>query len=150
MIEAWFDGCCEPKNPGGNCGFGAVMYQDKKRIWDHSGFIPASPETSNNVGEYLAFIAILERLIEMNFTDVWVKIYGDSKLVIEQMFGTWSIKSGFYVPHAVKARKLLEKFTNIKGEWIPREQNGVADELSKAELIKRNVEFRIQPLETSL
>ena len=29
--------------------------------------------------------------------------------------------------------------------WIPRDKNDIADELSKAELKKAGVEFRIQP-----
>lgn|SRR3990167_628142 len=144
-IKAFFDGCCEPTNPGGYCGFGAVVFKDDKRIWDYSGFIDKSPTTSNNVGEYKAFIKILEYLYENDMRSEDITIYGDSKLVIEQMFGSWRIKQGFYVPFAHQAMELVQQFEDVKGQWIPREKNYIADELSKAELIKRKVEFRIQP-----
>lgn len=151
---AYFDGCCEPTNPGGTAGYGAVILQGEERIWETSGMIPASPTTSNNVAEYLAFIAILERFIEIGMTRANIIVYGDSKLVIEQGFGTWKIRGidhklfdtpGFYAQYAVKARELLRGFTNIRGFWIPRDQNSICDELSKKQLRDAGIEFRIQP-----
>ena len=72
-------------------------------------------------------------------------VYGDSKLVIEQMFGSWKIRKGAYVPLALAAQRLLRQFKNIKGRWIPREKNEIADELSKSALVREGVPFRIQP-----
>lgn len=144
-IEAWFDGCCEPRNPGGHAGYGAVVMRGQDRLWEFSGYIPASPTTSNNVGEYSAFIAILEWLKSQDLNRQPIIIRGDSNLVIQQMFGYWRIKKGFYVPFAQKAKRLLKEFPNAIGEWIPREKNGLADELSKRELVSRGVEFKIQP-----
>ena len=120
---------------------------DGKREWETSGYIPASRETSNNVGEYSAFISILDALKDLNPHNQPSIIRGDSKLVIMQMFGGWRIRQGLYVPFAIKARKKLRQIRNVEGRWIPREQNSVADELSKRELIRRGVEFRIQPLD---
>ena len=149
MIKAYFDGCCEPKNPGGTASYGAVIFKDDDRIWETSKiFIPKKGkenQTSNNVAEYSGFISILEFLISMDLNKEAITVYGDSKLVIEQMFGDWRIKKGFYKPIALKAKKILENFPDITGEWIPREENGIADELSKAELLKAGVEFKIQP-----
>lgn len=45
------------------------------------------------------------------------------------------------------AREKLRELRHARGYWIPRELNGIADELSKAELKKAGVEFRIQPEE---
>lgn len=151
MIKAWFDGCCEPVNPGGVASFGAIIFNEEQKIWECSQiFYPQKgkeKETSNNVAEYSGFLAILEYLLKNNLEKEKIQIYGDSNLVIQQMFGTWKMRQGFYIPIALKAQKLLKKFKNIKGSWIPREQNGLADELSKAELIKAGIEFRIQPNE---
>lgn len=36
MIEAFFDGCCEPVNPGGTAAYGAVILKDGKKIWEAS------------------------------------------------------------------------------------------------------------------
>lgn len=41
----------------------------------------------------------------------------------------------------------LKLLPNCKGYWIPRELNARADDLSKAELRRLGVEFRIQPEE---
>ena len=151
-VKCYFDGCCEPKNPGGIASYGAVVYVDGVRIWECSKIFHPIPgrenETSNNVAEYLGFIAILEYLSLENHRicePSSITIFGDSNLVIQQMFGTWRIKKGFYVPLAIKAKKLLETFSRIEGRWIPREQNFIADELSKRELVNAGVRFRIQP-----
>lgn len=147
MIEAYFDGCVEPRNPGGHGGYGAVVIQDGRRIWETSKYVNPDTNVSNNVMEYMAFLAILEYLLGNNLHRQPIKVYGDSKLVIQQMFGRWKMHGGYYIPTAQKAKKILCEFPNIKGEWIPREENSLADELSKAELIKAGVEFRIQPEE---
>jgi hypothetical protein len=56
------------------------------------------------------------------------------------------IRGGHYAQIAFRCRELLKRFPRIRGEWIPREENTLADELSKSQLIKAGVEFRIQPL----
>lgn len=147
MIKAYFDGCCEPINPGGHIGLGAIIFHNGDRIWKHSEYILAAESNSNNVGEYRAFIAILEYLKGKGMHRMPIRIYGDSKLVIEQMFGRWKIKKGHYVFYAHKAANLLSGFPNIEGVWIPRDENYLADELSKRELVNNRVQFYIQPLE---
>lgn len=155
-INAYFDGCCEPVNPGGVASFGAVVFKGLDRVHDITKlFVPIKGrerETSNNVAEYSGFLSLLEYFIEQGWQKEDITVFGDSRLVIYQMFGDpnkknkkWQMKKGFYIPIAEKAQKLLRKFSNLKGEWIPREENDIADELSKAELLKAGVEFRIQP-----
>jgi len=151
MIEAYFDGCCEPVNPGGTASYGVVILKDRQKIWETSKlFTPKrgrEKETSNNVAEYSGFKAILDYLIAHDLTKSQIIVYGDSKLVIEQMFGRWRIKFGYYVPIATTCKAMLKQFPYLTGKWIPREKNFLADELSKAELIKAGVTFRIQPEE---
>ena len=151
MIEAFFDGCCEPVNPGGTAAYGAVIFRDGQRIWSQSQiFFPMKGrerETSNNVAEYNGFLAILICLEGMGAEQEEIQVYGDSNLVIQQMSGRWRIKQGYYVPFALTAKKLIQKFPRLKLHWIPREENSLADELSKAELKKAGVKFRIQPEE---
>ena len=100
---------------------------------------------SNNVAEYAGLIAVLERFIEQELCDAEIVVKGDSMLVINQMFGTWKIKNGLYTPLAKQARELLGGFTTIKGEWIQRDRNDVADGLSKAALKRAGVKLRLQP-----
>lgn len=149
-IVAYFDGACEPKNPGGNMGIGATIRCNGKEVFTHSQFVKAGPRNSNNVAEYMAFESILDFILKNAWQKRSFTIYGDSKLVINQMFSTWKMNGGFYIPFALrckeKIKQVREAGNRINGIWIRREQNGYADELSKAELINNNVEFRIQPL----
>jgi ribonuclease HI len=100
---------------------------------------------SNNVAEYAGLIAVLEWLIEHDLCDTEIIVMGDSKLVIEQMFGAWKIKNGRYTTLALRARELVSRFENIRGEWISRDLHDVADELSKAALKRAGVKLRLQP-----
>jgi len=55
----------------------------------------------------------------------------DSKLVIEQLSGNWKIKEENLKRLAGDIRELLhDSQVKISYEWIPREQNKIADELS--------------------
>lgn len=134
---AFFDGACEPRNPGGTAGYGAVIFKGGERIWQHSGMIPASPETSNNVAEYLAFIAALDWFIENKLTNEHILIKGDSMLVIKQCFGNWKIKKGLYTKYAIEAKNKVKKFSALEGKWISREYNSLADELSRAAINRK-------------
>lgn len=157
-ITAYFDGACEPVNPGGWASFGAVVFEGENRVHDITRlFVPEKgkeKETSNNVAEYSGFLSLLEYFIERGWQERDISVMGDSRLVIYQMFGDpkkknkkWQMKKGFYIPVAKKSLALLKEFAHLKGSWIPREENDIADELSKAELLKAGVEFKIQPSE---
>jgi ribonuclease HI len=142
---AYFDGCCEPVNPGGTMGFGAVVTEDGQIIWQSCGMsAPDSGPTSNNLAEYTALLALLDYFIEADLVDSEIEIRGDSKLVIEQMTGNWRIDEGIYVPAARHAERLASKFTNLRLLWIPREYNQIADKLSKSELIKADIRITVR------
>lgn len=145
------DAVSEPINPGGTAAFGAVVLQSGERLWECSRTFKPQPgrehETSNNVAEYSGLIAVLEWLREKELHRQPIIVRGDSKMVVEQMNGHWRIRKGFYVSLALRARRIAEEFPNLTFKWIPREQNGLADELSKRELINAGVEFRLQPME---
>ena len=146
---AYFDGACEPINPGGTATYGAVILQGGEPIWMCSEVYRPEPghenETSNNLAEYSGLIAVLEWFAERGLFDAEIIVYGDSKMVINQVFGTWRIKKGLYVPLAHRARELVQAFDHIQGQWIPRRQNDLADRLSKAALKRVGVELRLQP-----
>jgi ribonuclease HI len=63
VIEAWFDGCCEPINPGGMASYGAFVKIGSETVWECSEiYIPVAgreKETLNNLAEYSGLIAIL-------------------------------------------------------------------------------------------
>lgn len=116
----------------------AIMIQrDDYTLYQYSKSYPQDPSNSNNYAEYLGFIHVLRYLINQHLQDSPIIIYGDSQLVIEQMFGKWEIKDGSYVNTAKNCKVLLPRFTNIKGEWIPGKKNKIAHELCAMELYKK-------------
>lgn len=147
MIKFWWDGVCEPINPGGHCAYGTYIQQNGKVLLSESGYIGRNKNTSNNVAEYAGFIRALEFLKEKGLNKQPIYARGDSNLVVQQVQYKWRIRSGHYVPYAMKARALISDFPNIRVEWIPREENGKADVLSKQVLKNMGVRFRIQPEE---
>ena len=145
---AYVDGMCEPKNPGGNMGIGAfVLNPNRERIFTHSDYITSESlngQTSNNIAEYMAVISVMKFLLGDGLQNEKIIICGDSKLSIMQMRGEWKANGGGYIPYYQKAQELKKNFKNIRFEWIPREKNSIADELSKCEAIKNGCEFKIQ------
>src|SRR6185503_7319891 len=140
----YFDGACEPKNPGGNMGIGAIIFdKDGNEVVKLSHYVKAHPNNSNNVAEYQGFGWIITKLSEIMQDGESAKIHGDSKLVIEQMKGNWQMKKGFYIQFATRAREItqnLSKRCQIELKWIPRAENEVCDSLSKAPMIANNVQ----------
>lgn len=145
MIIAFFDGVCEPCNPGGHGAYGIYIIRDDGCRITSGAYIGFGKDISNNVAEYEGFIRILELILGWKKNKGVVLIYGDSKLVIEQMSGCWRIKQGIYLPFAYQAQQLVKKFPKIELRWIPRESNSVCDKLAKDVLRKKNVKFKIQP-----
>src|SRR5712671_4081545 len=113
---AYFDGACEP-NPGGTVAYGAIISKNGEVIWQSADIYQPEPglkgQTTNNVGEYAALIVVLQWLAEQKLFEADITVRGDSKLVIEQMFGVWRIKGGAYVPLAKKAGELIQQFRNL-------------------------------------
>lgn len=131
LYIAFFDGACEPRNPGGNMGWGIVVYKGHDLIHKGWGYHPKHKENSNNVAEYCALLMALQWFLENDKQNERILLKGDSRLVIEQMFGHWRIKHGMYASYAKQAKEWLQDFNNCRGVWIPRTKNKLADIQSK-------------------
>lgn len=138
-FHCYFDGACEPYNPQGAMGIGAVVYDKGDKIFEHSGFEDYYFANTNNVAEYKAVNCIFDFLIHEKLFDNEILVMGDSKLVINQLTKRWKIKGGMYASEARKAQEYAKQFSDIYYQWIPREINDVADELSVRELVKRGI-----------
>lgn len=145
VTACFYDGSCEPFNPGGKMGMGSIIMMGVNvsqvnqvvkgdmdaygltytKILTNSYFINACQSNSNNVAEYLALIWVLEMLITLKIKGAY--IFGDSMLVTEQMNGKWKMKGGRYIFYAKTAKELDRQH---KYFWLPREYNQMADELS--------------------
>lgn len=143
-IEVWYDGCCEPVNPGGHAACGVVIRCNDRILWQESRYIGHGPGMSNNVAEYSGILAALEYLLQAGLAHRPVILRGDSMLSVRQMSGEWNVRGGLYLPYWQRARELASQFQNISFAWIPREENSEADALSKAGLKEKGIQFCIQ------
>ena len=150
MITVYFDGACEPINPGGTMSFGVAIFDGEEVIHEYSSLVfAAGSQPTNNVAEYSALEYAIKWLIDNELSNRAIEILGDSQLVIFQMFGDprrggkkWQIRGGAYVEVAKNVSDLLGKLRGAGGRWIPREQNTRADELSMMALASIGVKAR--------
>ncbi|MBB5254763.1 ribonuclease HI [Sulfurisphaera ohwakuensis] len=137
MIIGYFDGLCEPKNPGGIATFGFVIYLDNRKIEGYGlAEKPFSINSTNNVAEYSGLICLMETMLKLGISSPIIK--GDSQLVIKQMNGEYKIKAKRIIPLYEKAIQLKKKL-NATLIWVPREENEEADRLSRVayELVRK-------------
>jgi broad specificity phosphatase PhoE/ribonuclease HI len=86
---------------------------------------------TNNVAEYRGLIAGL--LLAAEYApDASIEVRMDSKLVVEQMSGTWKVKHPAMRPLATEANRLAPIGTTFT--WVPRAQNSHADRLANEAL----------------
>jgi ribonuclease HI len=134
-----FDGASKG-NPGLS-GSAAVLLKDNKII-GISYHYHKKPAT-NNVAEYYGLIIGLKMAIANGHKNIFVE--GDSKLVIEQVFGKWKCAHPNMIPLCNEVKELKKHFTSIHGKWIPREENGEADKYANIAVDKKesmgNVEW---------
>jgi ribonuclease HI len=130
MIEAYFDGLCEP-NPGGVATFGFVVKRDGKRVHEGHGLAgtPKTPQATNNVAEYTGLIRTLEWLLAQKIRGP-VVVRGDSDLVIKQVKGEYKVKSALLAPLHRQVKDLQAELPEVTFEWIRREGNADADRLT--------------------
>jgi ribonuclease HI len=130
MIEAYFDGLCEP-NPGGVATYGFVVKRDGKKLHEGHGLAgtPKTPQATNNVAEYTGLIKALEWLLSQK-TKGPIVIRGDSDLIIKQVKGEYKVKSGLLAPLHARAKELLDELPEVSIEWVQRERNSEADRLT--------------------
>jgi ribonuclease HI len=112
-------------NPG-PAGIGAVVVSADGRVL--AEIAEGIGHTTNNVAEYKAVIVGLARARELGATRV--KVRADSKLVIEQMKGTWKVRQAHLQPLRDEARRLAGGFERVSYEHVPRERNKAADALA--------------------
>ena len=84
---------------------------------------------SNNIAEYEALISCLRIAIDIGATRLYV--YGDSKLVVDQVMKNSNCESPLMDAYCQEVRKLEERFRGLELYHIPRKQHPDADALAK-------------------
>ncbi|MDQ4100954.1 MAG: ribonuclease HI family protein [Thermoproteota archaeon] len=132
MIEVYFDGLCQPINPGGIPCYAFVVKSNGKTIYSEYGVAgePFSEDATNNVAEYMALAKALQWLIDNNFSSQKVEVKSDSQLVVNQLLGDYKVKARRIMSLYKEVLLLKNKFQHIQITWIPRDKNKEADKLT--------------------
>lgn len=135
-LRIHFDGACEPKNPGGWATYGFVITDsaDGTVIKAQGGlaYKQGHKMATNNCAEYAALGFALKFLEEEKWKGT-LEIFGDSKLVVEQVNDNWACNKD----HLQILRERVWSLLKAVGEqwtiaWVPREENEAADTLSRS------------------
>lgn len=95
-IQIYFDGLCEPKNPGGIPVYAFIVSEPESGhvLGQEAGLAgePWGRDVTHNLAEYTAAIKAVKWVKEHVSTKELV-IYGDSELVINQLNKIYKVKS---------------------------------------------------------
>lgn len=84
-------------------------------------------ETTNNVAEYSALIAVVKAGLEKGYTAL--DIFADSELMVRQIKGIYKVKDAKLKELYLEAQKYLQQLKTYTITHIPRAQNSRADAL---------------------
>lgn len=82
---------------------------------------------TNNVAEYCALIAGLEKALDLALTEV--EVVSDSELVVKQMKGEYRVKNEALRELALEAARLARRIGKVSYRTVRREHNELADRL---------------------
>jgi len=79
---------------------------------------------SNNISEYNALLIGMQLTEEIGVKNL--KVYGDSKLIANQVHGEYEVRHEDLVPYHNATIIIAEKFENFYIDHVPRQQNAHA------------------------
>jgi ribonuclease HI len=82
---------------------------------------------TNNVAEYSALIAGLEKAIELGIDEV--EVVSDSELMVKQMTGEYRVKNEGLRELSLEAGRLARRLGSVDYTAVRREHNKLADQL---------------------
>ena len=111
-------------NPG-PAAYAYVLEAEDGTVLDARG--EAIGIATNNVAEYRALIAGLERALEAGVTDL--EVVSDSELLVRQMQGAYRVKNAGLKPLFALATDLARDVGTVAYRAVRREHNVLADSL---------------------
>jgi ribonuclease HI len=82
---------------------------------------------TNNVAEYSALIAGLQKAIELGVDDL--EVVSDSELLVRQMTGVYRVKNRGLIELSLEAGGLARRVGRVRYTAVRREENELADRL---------------------
>ncbi|KAG8485967.1 hypothetical protein CXB51_019318 [Gossypium anomalum] len=138
-----FDGA---SNEVGN-GIGAVLVSPNGDCYPFTCKLDF--DCTNNMAEYEVCIMRLRAAIERGIRTL--EVYRDSALVIYQLKGEWETRDPKLINYRKVVLRLLEEFDDITFNYIPRDENQMADALATlASMIRVNKEEEMRPIQMSI
>ena len=134
-VLAYFDGLCEPRNPGGYaCGGWCIEpHPDYDAFAGRKvggSFYLHGAGATNNVAEYRAAIEALEAIHDAGYHGE-VRLHGDSQLVVRQFNQEWRCNKPELQELLTTLHSATTQFSSVTLVWVPRDQNVNADEQSR-------------------
>jgi ribonuclease H / adenosylcobalamin/alpha-ribazole phosphatase len=111
-------------NPG-PAAFGYVLEAEDGTVLAAHG--EAIGVATNNVAEYSALVAGLERAAELQIDEV--EVVSDSELLVKQMNGEYRVKNEALRELSLEAARLARRVGNVRYTAVRREHNKLADQL---------------------
>ena len=111
-------------NPG-PAAYAFVLEAEDGTVLDARG--EAIGVATNNVAEYSALVAGLERAVEVGVTEL--EVVSDSELLVKQMRGEYRVKNRALQGLFLDASRLARKIHRVKYTAVRREHNELADSL---------------------
>jgi ribonuclease HI len=111
-------------NPG-PAAYGFVLEADDGTVLAAEG--KAIGVATNNVAEYRALIAGLERAAELGVDEL--EVISDSELLVRQMTGVYRVKNEALRGLSIEAAQLARRVGKVRYEAVRREHNKLADKL---------------------
>lgn len=110
-------------NPG-EASYGVVISFDGKKyiLKKYLGM------KTNNMAEYEGLLALLEWAEKNKIEEL--KVFSDSKLLVEQIRGKYKVRSKNLKELYLKAMEIIEKIPKFSIYFIKREYNSEADEIA--------------------
>ena len=111
-------------NPG-PAAYGYVLEAEDGHVLDARG--EAIGVATNNVAEYRALVAGLERAIELGVDEL--EVVSDSELLVKQMTGVYRVKNQALRELSLDAARLARRLGRVSYKAVRREHNELADRL---------------------
>ncbi|KAL0320195.1 UNVERIFIED_CONTAM: hypothetical protein Sradi_5281000 [Sesamum radiatum] len=118
----YFDGVSHKEGAGA----GVIFITSNGEILPYS--FTLTQNCSNNVADQ-ALILGLEMAVDIK--QLHLKVFGDSKLVINQLLGLYEVKKPELFPYFSYAQRLIGWLGDVEIEHVPRKDNKQADALTK-------------------
>ena len=120
--KMYFDGAAHR----GEAGAGVVFITLQEEILPF--YFTLKQCCSNNVGEYQALILGLEMVVDIK--QLYLQIFGDSQLVINQLLGSYEVKKPEFRPYHDYDQNLMGWLGDVTLQHVHRTENKRVDALA--------------------